>query len=436
MKDRRKFKVLSFAVFAALMSASSAHADNLLDVYWVAEKNDPILRSADSSRQVAKERYSQAFAGLLPNIQGSADGRNTRRAYGDIDDSNSNANFDVGLTQPVYRQETYKSLNVTNARIEQADAQFSATQRKLMTRVATAYFNVLAAADTLEFVVAEKEALTRQLDQTKQRFEVGLIAITDVHEAQAAYDLTVASEITAQNDLSNAREVLRELTGQYHDNLRPLGEMAPAAPEPNDVAKWVDTALRTNFTVAAAQANVEAAREEQSRQRAGHMPYVDLIGNYSYSSDAGLTFQDEDLSVSTVMLKLTVPIYSGGAVSARTREAAYLYEQAKDTLEQARREAQRNVSAAFLNVNATIARIKALGQAVISTESALKASEAGLEVGTRTTLDVLNTRRELFRARRDLARARYDHLLSVLQLKEAAGTLSMADFEQTNALLQ
>ena len=435
MKDHRYYHVIPFAVFASL-TLSSAQADNLLDVYWVAEKNDPQLRSAGSFQEVLQARKSLAFAGLLPTVEGSVDARNTRRSYGNASDSTNSTGFELDLIQPLYRHESYKALSVSQARIEQADAQFSATQRGLMTRVATAYFNVLAAADNLEFLTTEKEAVARQLDQTKQRFEVGLIAVTDVHESQAAYDLTIASQITAQNELSNAREALRELTGQYHDDLRPLGEIKPIPPEPNELAKWVEDSLNINFTVAAAQANVDAAREEQLRQRAGHLPYADLIGQYSYQSDAGTNFQNEDLAVSTVMLKITVPIFNGGAVSARTREAAYLYEQAKDALEQARRQAQRTASAAFLNVNATISRIKALGQAVISTQSALKASEAGLEVGTRTTLDVLNTRRELFRSQRDLSRARYDYVVSLLQLKEAAGTLSMADFEQTNALLK
>lgn len=421
-----------------LLASLSFHAsaDNLLDVYWVAEKQDPVLRSAEANRQAARERHNQSVSQLLPQIEGTLDAKSQRQEIGDTSHTTGSNGYGLSLTQSIYHHDRYQQLKQTRARIQQADLEFGSNQRNLMSRVAEGYFNVLAAADNLEFARSEKEAVGRQLEQTKQRFEVGLIAITDVHESQAAFDQTVAQEITAQNDLSNSREALRELTGQFHDSLRTLTDFTPALPEPDDVKLWVDTALKNNQLVLAAESNLEAARIEVIKQQSGHYPFVDLIGQHQYTSDAGSNFGDESLTSSSIMLQLTVPILSGGATSARVRESEFLYDQALENLEKQRRSSQRSVSAAFLNVEATISRIKALKQAVVSTQSALKASEAGLEVGTRTTVDVLTTRRDLFRAERDHARARYDYVLQSVKLKEAAGTLSMPDFEKTNELLK
>lgn len=425
------------AGLAACVLAGPVAADNLLDVYWVAEKNDTELLRAEAERQAARQRHRQSVAGLLPQIGGSVNGGTTRNEVGNFTDTNSSAGYDLSLLQPIYRHRTYKLMNQTDAAIRQSDAQFDATQRNLMVRVSERYFTVLGAIDNLEFTRAEKEAIGRQLEQTKQRFEVGLIAITDVHEAQAAFDTATASEIEAENLLSNSRELLRELTGQYHDNLRPLGaNLNTVPPDPPDVNKWIETALEQSPVIQAAQATVEASRSNISVQRAGHMPYLDLLGSHSYTSDIGFSGNYEDSSTSRILLQLTVPIYEGGGVSARTREAEYQYEQARQNLEAQTRSIQRQVSGAFLNVNASISRVKALAQALISNESALAASEAGLEVGTRTTVDVLVTRRSVFAAKRDHARARYDYVLNNLRLLEAAGTLSMAQFEEMNGSLQ
>jgi outer membrane protein len=432
---KRWISILSAGALGALLCGTAA-AENLLDVYWIAEKNDPQLLSAEAARQAVRQRRRENVAGLLPQIQATADMAESRREIGSASDSNGSAGFDLSLVQPVYHHDTYKRLEQNEAFVRQADLQFDAAQRNLMTRVAQRYFDVLAAQDNLALARAEKEAIGRQLEQTKQRFEVGLIAITDVHEAQAAFDIASAQEIVAENDVSNAFESLRELTGQYHKELRTLQEFAPKTPEPNDAKSWVDRAMEESQAIQAAKAAVDAARSNISVQRAGHLPYVDLIGQHSYTNDAGKSFNNDSLTTQQIMLKLTVPIYEGGGVSARTRESEYLYEQARQTLESQTRSTQRQVSAAFLNINATISRIKALEQAVISTQSALAASEAGLEVGTRTTVDVLNTRQALFRAQRDRSRARYDYVIFSVQLREAAGTLTMADYEKLNGLLQ
>jgi len=427
---------MCLAGLSALLATAPAAADNLLDVYWVAEKNDTELLRAEAERHAARQRHRQSLAGLLPQLSATASAGTGRTEIGEFSDTGSNAGYDVSLLQPVYRHQTYKQMDQAEAAIRRADALFDASRLNLMVRVAERYFAVLAAMDNLEFTRAEKEAIGRQLEQTKQRFEVGLIAITDVHEAQAAFDTATASEIEAENLVYNTREQLRELTGRYHENLRPLGELNTVPPTPPDVNHWIAKALEDNPTIAAAQAAVDASRSNISAQRAGHLPYLDVLGTHSYTNDAGFTANNKDSTTSRVLLQLTVPIYSGGGVMARTREAEFQYEQARQTLEAQIRNIQRQTSAAFLNVNASVSRVKALAQALISNESALAASEAGLEVGTRTTVDVLVTRRSVYAAKRDHSRARYDYVLNNLRLQEAAGTLSMADIEEINGTLK
>lgn len=427
-----KGPALRTAVFSLLLVVvNSAHAENLLDIYFVAEQQEPTLRSAAAERQAARERHKQSIANLLPQADLTASARSSSVEYGQFSVDDTGLGYGVSLTQPIYHHDSYKLMAQTRSGIQQSDAEFEAAQRNLMIRVAERYFTVLGFQDNLEFVRAEKEAVGRQLEQTRQRFEVGLIAVTDVHESQAAYDVTVASEIAAENAVSAARESLRELTGRYHDSLSRLVENLPLIPpEPADVKSWVDTALSTNYSLQATRTQVEIARDELRRQQAGHYPALDLVGQYNYLEDGGPTYNDESVSNSLVMLQLSVPISRGGATMARADEARYKLDQAIENLEQTTRNIHRQTSDAYRGVLAAISQVKAFEQALVSTQSALTASEAGLEVGTRTTVDVLSTRRELFRAQRDHARARYDYILGILRLKEAAGTLAIADFEK------
>lgn len=426
-----KGSALSTAALFLVLITNTALAENLLDVYWVAEKQEPTLRSAEANRQAARERHKQSIANLLPQADLTANASSTNLEYGPFSFDNSSVGYGLSLTQPIYHHDSYKQMSQTRSGIAQSDLQFEAAQRNLMIRVSQRYFTVLATQDNLEFVRAEKEAVSRQLEQTRQRFEVGLIAITDVHESQAAYDLTAASEIAAENAVAAARESLRELTGQYHDNLSRLSDNLPlTAPAPTDVKSWVELALSNNFTLKAARTQVEIARDEFRRQQAGHYPVLDLIGNYTYTDDGGISYNDESVTNSSLILQLSLPLSRGGATMARSGEARYKLDEATEFLEQTTRDIHRQTSDAYLGVLASISQVKALEQALVSTRSALSASEAGLEVGTRTTVDVLNTRRELYRAQRDHAKARYDYVIGMLRLKEAAGTLALSDFEE------
>ena len=284
---------------------------------------------------------------------------------------------------------------------------------------------------------ANKNANERQLEQTKQRFDVGLIAITDVHEAQAAYDLTVAQEIEAENQVSSAQEALSELTGQPHKGLANLTDkMELITPDPTNIESWSNTALQQNFALIAAEFAVKAAQEEVKLQRSGHYPTLDLTASHGYTDIGGGSLGARKTDDDTIGIELSVPLYRGGGVNSRVRQAIQLLEQAQDNLEQQRRATLRQSRDAYKNTLAAIKRVKAFNQAVISAQSALDATEAGLEVGTRTTVDVLNSRQELFLARQNYARSRYDYLLNTLQLKQAAGSLTLSDVQEINRWLK
>ncbi|WP_295537635.1 TolC family outer membrane protein, partial [uncultured Thioclava sp.] len=325
-------------------------------------------------------------------------------------------------------------LGQAGAHGDKAEADYGAAKQELIVRVSSAYFDVLAALDNVEFSRAEKEATARQLEQAKQRFEVGLIAITDVHEAQAQYDLTVAQEITADNTLANTREALQEITGQYDETLQVLRDEIPLLePVPSDADAWITQARQQNLSLQAARFAASAAKDEISRQRAGHYPTLDFVANKSNSVTHSTTGRETDAE--TLSLQLNVPLFAGGAVLSRTREAGYRANEARYRLEQTRRGVQRQTRNAYLGVLAGISRVKALEQAVVSSKKALEATEAGFEVGTRTIVDVLLSQRELFRAQRDHARSRYDYLLNTLRLKQSAGSLAVTDVEAISQLM-
>ena len=438
------------ALIAALLPASAllapvgAQAEDLLDIYHMAAQSDPQLKAAAANLNAVTEGQQQAKSLYYPNISFGANITRNREET----DAGSNSFFSsstiyynsqgysLSLSQPIYRRDFLLQQDQSEALVSQAQAQYEAAAQALALKASQRYFDVLAAEDDLAFAVAEKEAISRQLEQTKQRFEVGLIAITDVHESQAAFDLAVASEIAARNQLAIAKEALREVTGELPSEVESLGEEMPLiGPEPARPDDWIARALEQNLDVLAAKAAVDAAREQMKLQQSNRSPAVDLVASHNYTDTGGL-FGDRQSTSSAIGVQLSIPLYQGGAIPSRIRQAQAQLDQAKEGLEQQRRAVQRSTSEAFLNVQSNISRVKALKQALISTRSALDATEAGYEVGTRTTVDVLDARRNLYRAERDYARARYDYLLSTLALKQAAGMLMEEDLKQINAWLE
>lgn len=434
------------ALLLLAIAATPLRAEDLLQVWDLAQAQDPQFRSTEANLRAVQELRPQAKAQLmLPELSANAG-----VAWNDQDiESSSNfgafggggstafdtRNWSVNLRQPVYHYDRIIALRQADKRIGIAELGVASARQELMLRTSTRYFGLLAARDTLEFATAEKAALARQLEQARQRFEVGLIAITDVQEAQAAYDLAVAEEILAQNAVDNAVELLRELTGGGGLTLTTLGESMPlASPEPADIEQWTATALQQNLDLQQALATADVAQQEIAREAAGHHPTLDIVGSTGYQLQGG-RFGTTDIDASAIGVELNVPLYAGGQVVSRTRAAGARHEEALERLEQQRRATERETRNAYLGVMSGISRVKALKQAVVSTETALAATRAGFEVGTRTTVDVVASERELYRAKRDYARARYDYILDALRLKRAAGTLNPEDLTEVNSWL-
>ena len=414
-------------------------ADDLLSVYQSALANDPQFRAAQSEYKAQLESKSQSSSQLYPSISLSAN-------YTDNDEKIENSSttrykytskgYNLSLVQPLYRQANFVGLSQANALVAQAQATLDSAKQDLILRVATRYFAVLAAEDDLSFAMAERTAIQQQLVQTQQRYKVGLIAITDVQEAQARFDQAVARAIVAENAVAISRESLREITAADVGQLAPLSNTHPLlSPNPADINQWVSKALSQNSLLTAAKASVEVAREEVSKQRAGHFPSLDLVANHSYGNYGGGQFGKRDVEDNTVSLQLNVPLFQGGLVSSLTRAASFRLQEAKEKLEQQTRATEQTRNS-YLSVIANISQVTALKQALASSQVALKATQAGFEVGTRTAVDVLDSQRGRYLALRDYAQVRYNYVLETLRLKQAAGTLSEMDIQQLNPWLK
>ena len=432
------------ASLAGAVLALPAGAEDLLAVYQQAVQNDTQLAAAAAARDAARELKPQALSFVLPNIQASAE-----TAYSTLRTESTsfitpsgtkkfNSNFwQAKLVQPLFNWQLIAGLGQADALVRQADNQYGFAEQELMLRTADRYFGVLSATDSLRFSESEKAAIGRQLEQARQRFEVGLIAITDIHEAQARYDLTVAQEIEARNQLTNALEALREVTGTGYEVLTPLADTLPLEPPAiAEVETWVKQALEMNPLVAAASEAAAAARKEIERQRAKHYPTLDATATYLDSSANASRFGAGSDGEDTIYgLQMKLPIFEGGRTSSLVRQAQQQHREAQQRLEQQRRATSRGTRDAFLGVDAAISRVKALSQALVSNQSALEATELGYRVGTRTSVDVLDAERELYRAKRNLATARYDYVLNVLRLEQASGQLAEDDLARVNGWL-
>ena len=437
---------VKFGVTATLLlSVPSAGAIDLLEVYRLAVANDPEYLSAGSANRAAQEQTPQARSRLLPGLSLSANSdfnhEKTRQAgaFGGAGTTRYNGNsFRLSLTQPIYRKDLLIGLNQADTRVRQSNAEFAFALQELMLRAAERYFDALRAVDNLEFLRSERDANERQLEQSRQRFEVGLIAVTDVEEAKAGFDLAYAQVIEAEIAVDNAWEALRELTGVYLDlvTLKPLSKDTPLTPpEPNNVDEWTGIALAQNPRLLAALLAAQTAQIEIRRQEAQHLPTLDLVASHDMTQSGG-RFGDTDIVTSSIGVQLNLPIYQGGEVLSRTRESRHLHQQSVDDLERQRRITQRQTRDAFRGVISGISRVQALMQAVVSTQAALGAIESGFQAGTRTSVDVLNAQRDLFRAKRDFSESRYDYILDILRLEQAAGVLGEDDLTEVNGWLE
>jgi outer membrane protein len=432
---------------AAWLASAPAHAEDLLRIYRDARANDPTLAAAQSSWQALQERLPQARSFLLPNVNLTAE------ANGNVYDANVHTDprtevngrgytfgsLTVSASQPLYRYANKVAIDQARDQVEQADFSLQSARQDLILRVSQAYFDVLLAQYNVELAESQKAAVSEQLAQAKRNFEVGVATITDTNEAQAQYDAIVAQEISSQNDLENKRAALRAIIGRAPGDLKRLGPgFEPQLPSPGNSDYWVDRALADNPQVKVAQYNYDIAALEVERQRAGHLPTLDLVASYNAQAGSGATnlTNSFDSRQGTIGLALTVPLYQGGFVNSKVREAIALQDNARQNLEVARRTATFNAQTGYTGVASAAASVKAFEQALVSAQVAYESNRTGQEVGVRTNLDVLNTQQQVYQRRRDLAQAYFNYLIGVLRLKSAVGTLDEQDLEDVNRRLR
>jgi outer membrane protein len=435
---------------AGLLLSSPVHAVDLVGVHDLALEYDPVLQAAEYRRQATAENRAIARANLLPQLNGSArwnwgDTDTSVKGLGSASNDTETTNFGVDLRQSLYNQANYESLDIARGQITQAEALYQSAHQDFLVRVSQSYFTVLTLTDGVTFAEAEEKAFKRQFEQAEQRFEVGLTAVTDVHEARATYDNARARAIVARNDLADAEEALFELTGRYFEAYDALQDTLPLVePDPASGEEWVQMALRNNPDVLAAQAALDVAGANMRLARTGHFPTLDLSAGYNqftdkqYSDVINDIELNEDLEVddTSIALILNIPIYQGGRVSAQTRQAHRLLDATGQDMDTVNNGVVRQTQNAYRAVLAGIQEVEAFRQASISAESALEATQAGFEVGTRTIVDVLIAEQRKYQAQRDNSFARHAYILRHLQLKSVAGMLTADDLKVVNQLLQ
>ena len=453
------FTLFRFALGVCVTAALSGAAmgADLTEIYHRALRNDPQLREAEATHLASLEAHPQAMAALLPQLAATGSwahddldsstpalASGTAPTYRSLQKSDA-SQWGLQLRQTLFRWDQFATLKVADAAVAQAEVDYRAARQNVILRTSQAYFDVLSARDTLDYAEASREAIARQLEQAEKRFEVGLIAITDVEEAKAAADQSTATVIAAKRALATTREKLRELTGDAFDELaRPGDDMPLVGPTPVSEDEWVKTALDQNLELSSARLGADIARENISVARGGHMPTLDLVakktgseanGTYTVFDPTAIFPGDSTIRDKQIGVQLTIPLYSGGYTSSKVREAVYRHRAARERLERTARATERSTRDSYLGVNSEIARVKALKQALESTKTALEATEAGYEVGTRTAVDVLLSRQRLFDAQSNYARARYDYVINVLTLEQAAGMLDEARLARVNGWL-
>ncbi len=439
----RALLTLSFAL--PLAAAQAGQGADLIEIYRAAQSADAVYAAARASWAAGQEKLPQGRSGLLPSASLSAFSQYNDRELKPRDPTvtggnsqfNSNS-VSLSVTQPLYRPQNFASYEQAKTQVAQSDAVFAQAAQDLIVRVAQAYFDVLLAQDSVALARAQLEAIGQQLEQAKRNFEVGTATITDTNEAQARYDITTSGEIAAKNDLEIRRQALEAIIGRPAPGLAPLGKrFSPALPQPNNLSNWVEQALRANPQVRVSEAGLAFASREVERNRAAHRPTLDAFATYSDSgsgsgSQGGVGM---DTTSKVVGVQLAVPLYQGGLVNSRVREALANEDKARQDLENARRQAELAVRQAFLGVVNGLAQVKALEAALVSSQSSLDSTRLGQEVGVRTQVDVLNAQQQLFQTRRDLAQAKYNYILSLLRLKAAGGGLAENDLSLVNAWL-
>ncbi|NMM28582.1 MAG: TolC family outer membrane protein [Glaciimonas sp.] len=417
-------------LIACTFVSMNVQADDLLKTYQQALVNDAQYASARAALSAGQEKLPQARAGLLPSV-GLSGG--TSRTEFENRQNFSGSSYSLALSQPLFRWANWQQYEQGKLSVALSETQFAQTRQDLILRVAQAYFDVLAAQDTIGFVQAQKTAISEQLASAKQNFEVGTATITDSYEAQARYDLAAAQEYAAQSDLEIKRAALQQIIGSAPGDLAKLKTgVTLSPPQPAQIDSWVNSAEQQNTSVLGSRIGLEIAQRDISKNRAGHYPTVDLIASRNHGNQSGSNLAGD---TNTIGVQWNIPLFAGFAVTSRVREAIALEDKARFDLETARRSAAQGARQSYLGVTSGMAQVNALEAAEISSLSALDANKLGYQVGVRINIDVLNAQQQLFSTRRDLAKARYDTIVNGLRLKSAAGILQEQDLQLVNGLL-
>ncbi|MFJ2448468.1 TolC family outer membrane protein [Pseudomonas sp. NPDC087626] len=421
---------------------------DLVSVYQEAVDNNADLAAARAQYGAQKEVVPQSRAGLLPNLSGGAEIANVRT---DIDTpaaiANRNAHFyQATLAQPLFRADRWFQFQAAKDVNEQAALQLSATEQDLILQTAQTYFNVLRTQDNLASTKAEEAAFKRQLDQSNERFDVGLSDKTDVLQSQASYDTARANRILAQQQVDDAFEALITLTNRQYNSIQGIVHTLPILPPaPNDAKAWVDTAAQQNLNLLASNYAVSAAEETLKQRKAGHAPTLDAVAQYKKGDNDAFGFANPnppfppysgDVTQTTVGLQLNIPIYSGGLINSQVRESYARLDQSEQQRESLRRQVVENTRNLHRAVNSDVEQVQARRQSIISNQSAVEATEIGYQVGTRNIVDVLDAQRQLYTSVRNYNNSRYDYILDNLRLKQAAGTLSPGDLQDLKRYLK
>jgi outer membrane protein len=451
MKKSKLYLAISFIALAPLsFMATNASANSLQEIYELALKNDTQLKADQAGYEAGKQSTAIARAALLPQVNAQYDYNDSESDVTDnlptavapnpFPTNSKTTGWSASLSQRLFDMSAWYVYKQGQKLSAQAEAQFGADQQSLIVRVTQAYFNVLRAIDKLEASIAEEKALARQLEQAKQRFDVGLIAITEVHEAQAAFDSATAGSLEARGSLGINYEALEVLTGKAEEQVAPLSEQFPVVkPTPADRAEWVSFAMKNNYTLKATKLRAQAAEDNADGTRAGHYPTVNATLGYSKPDKEGDSFQgpfDTSSDDQSVSVGVNIPIFSGLGTSSRTRQAVSQALQAQEQFNGAQRTTIQTTRALHLSVETDVARVQARKQAIVSNQSALDATQSGYEVGTRNLVEVLLAQTNLYQARRNYSDALFDYIINTIKLREVAGMLTPADVQEIDKWLQ
>jgi len=431
--------------YAAEQVSLQAQPLKLMDVYQQALAHDASLASALSANRAAQEIIEQGKALYRPTVNFNAETNALKSNFYDISRSETskaqfeNYRYGVDARQPIFRQQNLIQIDQAGTQVSIADKQLNVAQQALMLRTTQAYFDVLMAQDRIDLIVAQKTAIAAQLEQAQANFDLGSATITDANEAQARFDLAAAQEIAALNEFEIAKHAVQAITGQLPQRLASVKPQLKANEIGLSMATWQELAMLNNLNIQIQQDTAKFAEQEIARNQAGHLPTLDAVASYTSSYANGTVSRfgaGNELQVGSIGLQLQIPLYEGGAVSSRVRQAVLNKQKALDDLDLVRRQTELDTQRAYLNLSSSIAQLKAFDQAILSSQSQLDATQLGYQVGVRTSVDVLNAQQQLFSAKRDALQARYNYLTNIIRLKTATGIVAAADLVDINQQLE